>query len=370
MDTDVVTVPVYVAAVSPFTTIVFSEDDYLNATLEEINGGTYDRLKICRTTMTVDGEIDLMREKRMGVPVGYTGAFLFPAMEGLDKQVIIKSVNTVLFQMLLGGIRFDAISPDDIGLGSLYGTGYYRLSGGARGQHYCFLQALQQNAVSSFDAIKLLEPRVFTKDQIIKAIWAGKPIVDKLPEVNPSILLNGITMYKQFQLASSLTFLWSTTEALIDRIWKDKVVPTGAGIPRRKRFIEGNGWQGANKVEVLYQVGKIDEVLYGDLNEVRDARNKLAHRGVEPSLEHCQKAMGSAFTLLSTIASDYKKNDLFSQIVDDLMAEHEPPSRDLKPKAWRKVIPVPGDEKWGDRLYPQFDEIKLQLMVKSDLVKE
>ena len=42
---------VFVAATAPFMNIVFDENDKLNTTLEQVNSNTYDRLRICRTTM-------------------------------------------------------------------------------------------------------------------------------------------------------------------------------------------------------------------------------------------------------------------------------------------------------------------------------
>lgn len=254
-DKAVVGVPVIVAATSPFMNIVLDENDVLNATLEQVNGNTYDRLKICRTTMALDGGIEAM--KNMAVIVGYTWAFLFPRMNGIGKQEVIHSTNRLLLQLMFGGIKLDAVSPDDVGFGKLYGTGYFLAAGGASGANFRFLTALQHQAASSFDTIQLIDTPYYTKAQVQEAINAGNPVASAIPEINSTMFLNGITHYRQYQLASALVFLWSTAESLIGRLWSENVVPKGSGITGRKSFVESNSWQAAYKVEVLFQIGMI-----------------------------------------------------------------------------------------------------------------
>lgn len=51
---EVVEVSLYVAATSPFTIVTFDEEDGPSFTLDQINGRTYDRVKLCRTTTCLD----------------------------------------------------------------------------------------------------------------------------------------------------------------------------------------------------------------------------------------------------------------------------------------------------------------------------
>lgn len=46
----VIQIPLYIAATSPFTLVTFDEGDEPAFTLEQANGRTYDRVKLCRTT--------------------------------------------------------------------------------------------------------------------------------------------------------------------------------------------------------------------------------------------------------------------------------------------------------------------------------
>ena len=86
--------------------------------------------------------------------------------------------------------------------------------GGASGANYKFLMALQQQLASNWDTARLIDPVYYTKAQIYEAIRTGKTVTASVPEINPTMFLNGITHYRQHQLASALVFLWSTAESL------------------------------------------------------------------------------------------------------------------------------------------------------------
>src|SRR5205085_5089477 len=187
-----------------------------------------------------------------GVIVGYTASFLYPRMKGVDKSKVIASVNKVLLRLLFGKIVFNSVMPNDVGLGILYGTGYYMTGGGASGANFSFLTALQHSAASNFDTVQLIEPRSFTKMEFYEALRNGTPVVEKIPEINASMFLDGITHYRQFQLASALVFLWSTAETIITKMWNHKITPKGKGIFGRADFVKSSAWQSAFKAEVLF----------------------------------------------------------------------------------------------------------------------
>lgn len=351
-----VKVPLFVAATSPFTLVIFDQGDEPAFTLDEVNQRTYDRLKLCRTTTALDPMSSAMG--RMGVIVSYTGALLFPRISELSEEDILASANRLLLKLTFGGIDFDALAPNDIGFGTIYGTGYFLAAGGASGPNFSRLVALQFQDAGSDDTIRLLHPRVCKASEIHAAIQAGSPVVDGLPEVSPSIFLNGLTYFRQRQLAPSLVFLWSTCESLIGRLWDEHVVPKGAGIPGRKRFVEGNSWQAAHMVEVVFQLGLIDAGLYTQLSRARTARNALAHRAEAPILDDCKAALAGAFRLVSVVRSGGQDREEFKQLADRLASAHEPHTGPLDPQYWRHLPAVPGDDKW-EGPYPAHPEIEL-----------
>ena len=354
---------VMVAATSPFTTITLDESDAFTPTLEEINTNTYDRLKLCRTTLAVDGYLPALTASGIGVIVSYTGAFLFPCMKGITKADVIASANQVLLRLMFGGIKFNSVAPEDVGFGNVYMTGYYLASNGASGASFSLLQDLQHRTASNLKTIMLMRPRMVTKSEFHNAIAIGTPIVASILEINASIFLDGVTHYQQFRLASALIFLWSSIESVVGKIWSEKMVPKGIGIQGRKDFVKGSAWQAAHKIEVLFQAQLIDDALYGKLNEARTGRNALAHRGDTPTLKVCEQALEAVFSLISLVVTNYSKKDKFAPLVDSFKATHLSHTGPIDPEYWREIPSVPGDEKWGDAPYPRHSEIELQPIV-------
>ena len=350
-------VPVYVAATSPFTLITFDEHDEPEFTLDEVNRKSYDNIKLCRTTLGLDPQHEAMEE--MAAIMSYTGALLYPRMPGLTLDDVVSAANKLLLKLTFGGVVFDALAPADVGLGIIYHTGYFRAGGGADGPNYSRLMALQQLDAGSSDAMRLLHPRTFKASAISGALKIGSPIVEELPQLNPSILLNGLTYFKQYQLAPAMTFLWSSCETAIGRLWDDHVLPRGRDISGRKRFVDGNGWQAAHKVELLFQIGLIDEELYAELNKSRMSRNALAHRGETPTVDECKAVLNSVFRLLSLARSEGNQRDQFQDLSKQYACAHDPELERPQPKYWRPIQPIPGDTAWGDKEYPKHPEIEL-----------
>jgi hypothetical protein len=361
-DNKVIKVALYIAATSPFTLVTFDEGDDAVFTLDQVNSKSYDRLKLCRTTTGLNPMLSVM--DNMAVIVSYTGSLLFPRMPGVHEEEVIASANRILLKLTIGGIDFDAVAPNDVGFGFIYGTGYYLAGGGANGPNFTTLEALQHQDAGSSDTMKLLHPRVKKSSEIHAAMQIGTPVVDGIPEINPSLFLNGLTYFRQGQFASSLVFLWSTCESLVGRLWMDHIVPNGAGISGRKRFVEGNGWQAAQMTEVLFQAGVIENDLYSCLNVARTARNALAHRGNTPNLDDCKTALIGAFKLVSTVRSGGKTQDEFKELAERLASAHDPDIGPFVPKYWRVIPSVPGDEKW-EGAYDRHPEIELKLIPRK-----
>lgn len=352
----VVQVPLYVAATSPLTIVTFDDGDEPVFTLQQVNGRTYDRLKLCRTTTGLDPLLSAM--DNMAVIVSYTGALLFPRMPSLSDEDVVATANRLLLKLTFGGIDFNAVAPNDVGFGFIYGSGYFIAAGGADGPNFTTLVALQHQDAGSSDTMKLLHPRVCKSSDISAALAAGAPVVDGIPEIDATLFLNGLTYFRQKQLASALVFLWSTCEALIGRLWDDHIVPKGEGIAGRKRFVEGNGWQAAHMVEVLFQTGLIQSDLYEQLSRCRTARNALAHKATAPKVDDCKAALQGAFNLISVVRSVGRTQDEFKSLADRLASANDPNDGPINPQYWRAIPSVPGDEKW-EGPYPRHPEIEL-----------
>ena len=100
-------------------------------------------------------------------------------------------------------------------------------------------------------------------------------------------------------------------------------MPKGSGITGRKNFVESNSWQAAYKLEVLFQIGMISSALYSTLNELRDARNKLAHRGTTPCFWFRENALEGTLALISIITNGGQNEGKFKDLADFSFAVHK-----------------------------------------------
>lgn len=340
-----------IVATGPFTTITLGEDDRLDTTLEQINSHQYDRVRLCRTTMEVDVGLG-----SLPALLSYTAAWIFPPIAGVTPQRTIDLVNQAHFELMLGGVRFDSAAPEDVGQGYTYHTGYFLASGGltaTSGVNLSRLQGLMAGDVSTYDSIALFQPRSFTAAEINAALAKGRAIAKQAPELNPTIVLDGLTALKNRRATSSLIFLWTASEALLGGLWERHVVPKGTGVTGRKAFIEGRDWTAAHKAEVLFQLGLFDKVLYGQINQVRKARNNAAHNGQTSDWSVCWLAAELVFSLLSLVVGERD-----AKAIRDLgqIYRAAPDEPKAEPMAWRHLPAVPGNERWGDKEYPRYSE--------------
>lgn len=93
-------VPALAVVTTPYTHIIFDEDDSYEVTTEEMNFDTYDYLKLSRTTMSLHSGIKVIEDINTGVILSYNGTFLYPAVEGLTTADVIQGANDTLLSVV------------------------------------------------------------------------------------------------------------------------------------------------------------------------------------------------------------------------------------------------------------------------------
>lgn len=95
-------------------------------------------------------------------------------------------------------------------------------------------------------------------------------------------LLNGITEFRHRNWPSALTFLWVVVEEITDYLWLQNIIDnvTGENSKKRKEMLKDTRTYTISvKQEILLQIGILDEKIYNNIFEIRQARNKLVHEG-------------------------------------------------------------------------------------------
>ncbi len=325
-------------------------------TLEQINSGTYDYLKLNRVSGFIDGNVS-----PYAMLVGFDGTLALPAFpEFAQHDKALKIFNRVLLEMLIGGIYTQAAAPSDIFHGILYNTGYVRMhpSAGETGRLH---SALRDRSASSTETIRLLDLKPTTVSNLDKAVKRGRLIVSKCDPLSHEIVLAGCSHYVSGALAEALTCLWTSIEQLISRMWRVEVEQKALTdrVPQRGGFLKDyRVWTTSARIELLFQKNIIDAELYRSLNAARKARNNFVHSGDQPDLASATAALSSLFYLMSSCTTNYADihtlDDIREKIEERCILKPRPqnPIPVGEVKYWRKIAPLPGEKDFKGRFTP------------------
>ncbi len=350
------------AASAPIKLFAKDGRDKWNPTLEQINNGSYDYVKLNRVSGFIDGNVN-----PYAMLVGFDGTLALPALpEFTEHGKALKIFNRVLLEMLLGGIYTEAAAPADIFQGVLYKTGYVRMyarSGKVASLH----SALRDRSASSLESIRLLDLVPTTISNLQSAVERGRRIVSKCDPLSHEIVLAGCSHFVSGALAEALTCLWTSIEQLVSRLWRIEVEAKAStdGVPQRGGFLKDyRVWTTSARIELLFQKKVINAELYCTLNEARKARNKFIHSGDQPDLKEATAALSGLFYLMSACTTDYsdihKLDDVRGQIEARCILRPLPsgPIPEGGVKYWREIRPLPGEKHFKGRFTPYKLEFK------------
>ncbi|MBD2162415.1 hypothetical protein H6F46_17125 [Limnothrix sp. FACHB-1083] len=363
-------VPVIIGNANPFR-LILREEDQWNPTLEEINSREYDYVKLHRMSTYLDVGI-----APLSLGITFDGSLILPALpEFAVKDAALEEFNKALAYLLFGGIYTEAVSPEDITIGTLTLDGYSRSVQPAYGAAGRFHQSIRDKYASGLDLIQLLHPRkIFVKDLKL-AFEKGKNTLSKLDSLSVNLLLIGVTYFVKHQWAEALVILWTVVEQVISHIWKSEIINVEESpdqeIQGRKRFLQDfRTWTTATKVEILYQKNLMTHMEYSLLNIARKSRNDFVHSGKVPNQECATACINVLFNLVSLVISQYQDsqslNDIRDSVTGNLREPLVPKQERVIPKGkdheiyWCALPPLPGDPLWGDKEYEIIEELVLE----------
>lgn len=358
-------VPIITANYRPLRFVARGPLDRWAPTLEEINARKYDYVKLHRMSTYIDVGI---APYSMGVC--FDGTLVLPATPELqERESALALFNRTLAELLVGGIYCEAVTPDDIGYGSLSFTAYTRMHGGARGDAANFHRAARSTHIGTLDVISLMKPESVAVDDFRAAVARGRELLLRLGEIPREQMLYGATFYVRKQWAESLIHIWTTTERLVEIAWQRYVV-TNFGRPSKARraFLDDHRtWPVSAKLEVLLQKGMLPAAVLDTLDRVRKARNDFAHRGAMPDHAVATNAIDGCFQLASLCASNFKSTTEFNGVTSLVQERCNPRLYPEKTKFsesevshWLPLPPLPGDKEWGDKPFEVQDDLALK----------
>jgi len=351
--------PAIIAYTSPFQLVFRDTKDKWTPSLEQVNENSYNYVNLHR----LSSSLDIGLPKPLCMHVTLDGALLLPRLKQFwPIEKAVAAFNNVLGEILLGGIYFDSVQPTDIDQGILYGTGYYRPMGQAKGFPGHLRYSLQAKIASPLHSILLYEPcHVYSKD-IHAAREKGAAIRSRFETLSVGFLLQGVSSFVAHEWAGALSHLWVSLEQVVSDLWQENVVTGGAQpsppIQNRREFLQDHRtWVTSTRLEVLFQRGILSEAAYRHLNAARKARNELAHKGITPTKQSAEAAMDGLFELIAS-AQPSSTDPTLSEIVAGIKTR-DPTERHYSPPKvndmdegglWLGPLPpIPGEKEWGDK---------------------
>lgn len=203
--------PCVLAAPRHFHLFVQDPDDDWSPTLEQVNAGTYDPLKLKRVSFYLD--VGLPHGNPMGF--GFDGSMIIPRNPHLrSADDAVDEFNRVVAALLIGGLRLHQVVSENLAFGSLYATGYYRYEH-PHGILPTLHQAWGEAAAGGYLSIDLLHPPRVSKADTVAALDAGRPVLAAAYRIDPATLVMAFSHHVATEYRNSLVYSWLIVEQLV-----------------------------------------------------------------------------------------------------------------------------------------------------------
>lgn len=337
-------VPAIISYLHPFRIIRGAESGEWPVTIENVNCGTWDYVELHK----IVGGIDIGLPAPYHLIVGRDGALALPPIPELraDQQAV-EFFNRCLAALLLGGVYCEAVTLDNVEVGSIIDWTYIRSTRAGAGAPNQFHNHIRMQAASSIEAISLYQPRELRIEEMVAAAKAGLAVIDAIPSLAPEFLLKGVTGIARRDWGAGLANLWIAVEQVTAYLWGKKIIEDSkVQIPGRLDQLKDNrSWSIAARHELLFQKSIINEETFRDLFISRKARNDLAHNGRHPS-EQAAKSCFEALRGLMSVTLAERELPLFE--LDLAMHELSDPFRPgpdgiFNPQYWMEIPKLPGE---------------------------
>lgn len=340
-------VPALVTYLHPFRLIEGKGIEPWQATIDDVNRATWDYVKLHE----IVGGLEVGLAAPYHLVLGRDGALALPPIPDLrDHQRVVEFFNRCLAALLLGGVYCEAITLDNLEMGSIIDWKYIRVHSNAQGVQNRFHTHARMRMASKLDAIALMDPRTVTLVELHKAMADGLAAINAVPPLSGEFLLKGTSGIARRDWGAGLSNLWIVIEQITEHLWQRDVIgpcKTGERIDGRSdQLKDTRTWTAATRQELLHQKGVLSADTLRALYLARKARNDLSHQGKHPTEAAAIAAYdairdllrlalpGTALPLFNLNLSDHVLSDPFKP------AERGP----LNPQYWMEIPKLPGEQ--------------------------
>lgn len=314
--------------------------------IQDINSYNWDYTKLHEIT----GGLDVGLTPPYHMLVCRDGALALPPIPELaDHQRAVEFFNKCLAGIILGGIYCEAITLDNLEVGSILDWKYIRSLGNSSAAPNRFHSLARLQMAPPVEAISLLKPRKIKFNDLENATKFGLSVLENIPSLNAEFILKGITGIARRDWGHALSNLWIAIEQCVSHLWNKKIIEEVKTYPSSPGRVDQLGdyrtWSIASRLELMHQRNLIDLECFNHLFAARKARNDLAHKGKHPTKSDGMSAYYGFIGLLKIITNrdiPLSKLNLEDHMVSD---PFEPRERaDIKPTHWLPIPKLPMEE--------------------------
>ena len=295
--------PAWMVHLKPYSAVISDKKPQINFSLDQINNNSYDGMQLSK----VIGALSLENDDSLEALISYDGAIAIPQSENFPTRIDgITKLNEILCCLLLGGIHIEVMHPHELVVGTLY----------EKQSLFSYLPSLHNQlrcnwASKSERYVQLMHPRVLHFNDLRLAYNAGQEIIKSIPSFTPFFLLNGYTSLINQNHNDALNNLWIVVEQITEILWKNFYIKLQDVYPERvkkcHKYLKRN--LDKNLIFAKHKLLRLSKIItrrnYKILDSARNARNDLAHRGIQPNREVVVELWGILSELLE-IATDRK----------------------------------------------------------------
>lgn len=292
--------PLWVTYIHPFKIVRPDNEPDFSASLEDINAVSYDHGKLCRIVL----RLTLRSQDNLEIRVCGDGALAVSTKTVATEDDAVRLFNYLLGCLLLGGLAVESVDKRDVVWGQMHSNSLVWPVNPGRTLNSHLHGHLRMRTVGNIDAIMLSNPTNIPISRFESAFRDGEQVLGAVPNLSPTFLLSGFTQLKYGNAGDALGVLWIAVEQLAEYMWQTKFLDVPGrhveGLRERKKSLSDDSrtWSTAVRLEVLLQLGVINQATFANLYRARQARNALVHKGSTPDSKLVKKLFDSMLVLL------------------------------------------------------------------------
>ncbi|MHA3052581.1 hypothetical protein [Acinetobacter sp. ANC 4640] len=273
--------PAWMVHLKPYSSIIKDGQQPINFTLEQINDNSYDGEQLAKVIGTIPLGLDI----GFDALISYDGAIAIPqCQEFPTRSCGIAKINEILCCLLIGGIHVEALHSHELVIGSLHEKTY--LFAYTPSLH----TQLRLNVSSIVDRSALIAtPRILMLSRLQQAFSEGDNVIKSIPQFSPFFLLNGYTSLVNQNNIDALNNLWIVVEQLTQILWNNIYLKEKSSYPQRVLHYHSylKKKNQIDKIFAQHNLLRLSKIMtrqcHKKLTYVRNARNDLVHKGIQPS---------------------------------------------------------------------------------------